>query len=85
MVFGLRVSVLVGPRAGWQLAVEFSSDLRIFFVDLAAGADVELAALRCEEKRPKVIERHSTSLQTAVNIHVYGVSIPIYQNKQTKV
>ena len=42
MALGLRVSVLVGPRAGWQLAVEFSSELRIFFVDLAADADVEL-------------------------------------------
>ena len=51
MALGLRVSVLVGPRAGWQLAVEFSSELRIFFVDLAADADVELAALRREEKR----------------------------------
>ena len=45
MAFGLRVSVLAGPRAGWQLAVEFSSELRIF-VDLAAGSDVELALRR---------------------------------------
>ena len=36
-----------------------------YFVDLAAGADVELA-LRREEKRPKVIGRHSTSLRAAV-------------------
>ena len=50
MAFGLRVSVLVGPRAGWQLAVELSSELRVF-VDLAAGVDVELLGLRREEKR----------------------------------
>ena len=54
MAFGLRVSVLVGPRAGWQLAVELSSELRIF-VDLAAGADVELALCR-EEKRHSVAD-----------------------------
>jgi len=31
---------------GAENAVEFSSELRVFFVDLAAGADVELALRR---------------------------------------
>ena len=36
---------------GAENAVEFSSELRIFFVDLAAGADVELASLHCAVKK----------------------------------
>ena len=55
----LRLTWLVGA----ENAVEFSS---VFFVDLAAGADVELLALRRDGKRPKVIGRHSTSLRAAV-------------------